>query len=229
VPEADVEWQARIRGSIQEMESSLLTTLEHSRRAPGDDLISDLLAARVEGEALTEAELISFLFLLLTAGLETTTNLLGSAAVLLTDHPEIQERLRTHPDLIPAFVDEVLRYDSPAPATFRMTTAEVELGGVKLPADTLLLVLLASGCHDDACVPDADRFVIERSETVNLPFCHGSHFCIGASLARLEAKVGLEALLSRTRSLSRRAEPIERLAALQIRGIARLPVEVLPA
>jgi cytochrome P450 len=137
--------------------------------------------------------------------------------------------LRVHPELIPAFIDEVLRYDPPVVGTFRVIKAEISLRGVTLPANTLVLVLLASGCHDEACVPDAERFVLERSEQVNLSFGHGIHFCIGASLARLEARVGLAALLSRTRSLSRKAGPIEHVASIQIRGLARLPVEVLPA
>jgi cytochrome P450 len=228
VPEGDLERQAQIRGSIQEMERSMQKALERSRREPGADLISDLIAARVDGEALTEAELISFLFLLLAAGLETTTNLLGNAALMLTDHPEIQERLRSHPELIPAFVDEMLRYDPAAISTFRLTTAEVELGGVKLPPNTVLILLLASGCHDEACAVDAERFVLDRGEQVNLPFGHGIHFCIGASLARLEARVGLEVLLSRTSSMSRKAEPLVWRPSLQIRGLTRLPVEVLP-
>lgn len=229
VPEADIEWQARIRSSIQEMESSLRQALERSRHVPGNDLISDLLAARMDGEALTEAEIIDFLVLLLAAGFETTTHLLGNTALMLADHPEIQERLRGHPTLIPAFVDEVLRYDSPAPGTFRMTTTDIELGGVKLPPNSLILVLVASGCHDEACAPDAERFVLERSGPMNFPFGHGIHFCLGASLARLEAKVALETLLSCTRSLSRKAEPLDWVPALQVRGLAKLAVEVLPA
>lgn len=229
VSPSDTERQAQVRASLLEMEGYMTTVLEKSRRAPGNDMASDLLAARVNGEALTEAELISFMLLLLAAGLETTRHLLGNIAMLLADRPEVQERLRGDLSLIPSFVDEALRYECPARAVFRLTTAEVEFGAVKLPADAVIAVLIGSACRDEAFVPDADKLVLGRKVQLNLPFGHGIHFCVGAALARLEARVALEVLLTRVRSLSRKAEPLVWHPSLQIHGLSRLPVEVLPA
>lgn len=227
--ESDHEGQERIRSTIQEMEHYLREVVAERRREPREDLVSGLLQARVEGETLTDAELMSFLFLLLVAGFETTVNLLGNAVVLLADHPELLARLRAEPALVPAFIEEVLRYESPAKSTFRLTLEEVELGGVKLPRHSVLLLLLGAASRDEAYVPDAERFLLERPERGHLPFGHGAHFCLGAALARLEARVALEALLPRIQGLSRGPEPLQWVPSLQIRGLARLSVEVSPA
>ncbi|HEX8439120.1 cytochrome P450 [Archangium sp.] len=225
----DLEQQQQVQRTVQEMEGYLKEVLEHRRRHPGDDLVSGLLEARVEGEALSEAELVAFLFLLLAAGLETTVNLLGNAALILADRPELLERLRAEPRLLGSFIEEVLRYESPAQATFRLTTAETELGGVKLPQHSVLILLLGSACRDEQYVSDGERFVLGRKEPANLPFGHGIHFCLGAPLARLEARVALEALLPRIQGLSRRPEAPRWHPSIQIRGLVRLPVQVVPA
>lgn len=225
----DLDQQQQVRHTVKEMEGYLKEVLEHRRQQPGEDLVSGLLAARVEGESLSEAELVGFLFLLLAAGLETTVNLLGNAAFLLADHPELLERLRAEPSLIPAFVEEVLRYESPAQSTFRLTTAEAELGGVKLPPYSVLILLLGAASRDEQYVPDPERFVLGREDSAHLPFGHGAHFCLGAPLARLEARVALEVLLSRIQSLSREPEAPRWHQSIQVRGIVRLPVRVVPA
>lgn len=225
----DLDQQRQVHHSVQEMKGYLREVLEHRRRQPGEDLVSGLLSARVDGEALSDEELMAFLFLLLAAGLETTYNLLGNAALVLADRPELLERLQAEPGLIPSFIEEVLRYEAPAQSTFRLTTAEVELGGVKLPAHSMLILLLGSACRDEQYVSDAERFVIDRKETGNLSFGHGIHFCLGAPLARLEARVALEVLLPRIRSLSREPGAPQWLPSIQIRGLLRLPVRVVPA
>jgi cytochrome P450 len=227
--EADHEGQKRIRHTIQEMEHYLREVVAERRRTPREDLVSALLQARVDGEALTDAELMAFLFLLLVAGFETTVNLLGNGAVLLADHPELLARLRAEPALVPSFIEEVLRYESPAQSTFRLTLEEVELGGVRLPQHSMLILLLGSASRDEAYVPDAERFVLERPQRGNLAFGHGVHFCLGAALTRLEARVALEALLPRIRSLSRGPEPLQWTPSIQLRALTRLPVEVSPA
>jgi cytochrome P450 len=225
----DIEQQQQVQRTIQELEGYLKEVLEYRRREPGDDLVSGLLSARVDGESLSDVELVSFLFLLLAAGLETTVNLLGNAALLLADGPELLERLRTEPKLLPSFIEEVLRYESPAQSTFRLTTAEAEVGDVKLPPYSVLILLLGSACRDEQYVPDAERFVLGRKDPANMPFGHGIHFCLGAPLARLEARVTLEALLPRIRSLSRTPEAPQWHPSLQIRGLTKLPVRVEPA
>jgi cytochrome P450 len=201
---SDTEGQQRIRHSIQEMEHYLREVVEQRRRQPSQDLVSTLLEGWREGEALREEELMAFLFLLLAAGLETTVNLLGNAILLLADRPELLQRLRAQPALLPLFIEEVLRYESPAKSTFRLTLQEVELGGVRLPQHSVLLLLMGSACRDEAYLPDAEQFLPERKTQGNLPFGHGLHFCLGAALTRLEARVALEALLPRIRTLSGR-------------------------
>ena len=229
ISSTDLEQQQQVQRTIQEMEGYMKELLEHRRREPGDDLVSGLLAARVDGEALSDAELVSFLFLLLAAGLETTVNLLGNGALILADRPELLERLRAEPALLPSFIEEVLRYESPAQSTFRLTMAETELAGVKLPQYSALILLLGSACRDEQYVSEPERFMLGRKEQANIPFGHGIHFCLGAPLARLEARVALEALLPRIRSLSRAPEAPRWHPSLQIRGLTKLPVRVEPA
>jgi cytochrome P450 len=226
---SDTQGQQRIRHSIQEMEHYLGEVVEQRRRQPTQDLVSTLLEGWREGEALTKEEVMAFLFLLLAAGLETTVNLLGNAMLLLADRPELLERLRAQPALVPSFIEEVLRYEAPGKSTFRLTLQEVELGGVRLPQHSVLMVLLGSACRDDAYLPDAEQFIPERKTQGNLPFGHGLHFCLGAALARLEARVALETLLPRIRTLSRKPGPPQWAPSLQIRGLTQLPVEVTPA
>jgi cytochrome P450 len=225
----NLDQQQQVRHTLREMEGYLREVLEHRRRQPGEDLVSGLLAARLEGQSLPDAELMGFLFLLLVAGLETTVNMLGTSALLLADRPELLERLRAEPELLVSFIEEVLRYEPPGQGTFRLTTAEAELGGVKLPPHSLLILLMGSACRDEQYVPDGDRFVLGRKDSGNLPFGHGIHFCLGAPLARLEARVTLEVLLSRIRSLTRDPEAPQWHRSLQIRGLVRLPVRVVPA
>lgn len=224
----DLQSQQWVLRCMREMRGYLEQVLEQRRRQPGSDMVSTLLQAQVEGKALSELELLSFLFLLLVAGLETTANLLGSATLWLTQHPEMLQRLRAEPALISAFVEEALRYDSPGQVAFRMTTQEVELGGVRLPPHSVLMLLLGSFCRDEQYVPEPDRFLLERP-LQSMPFGHGIHFCLGAPLARLEARVALEVLLPRIRQLSRSPGPLEYNPSIQLRGLKRLPVEVLPA
>jgi cytochrome P450 len=229
ISSTDLDQHQQVHHTMKEMQGYFNEVLEHRRRQPGEDLVSGLLAARVDGEALSDAELMAFLFLLLAAGLETTVNLLGNAALLMADRPELLERLRAEPGLLPSFIEEVMRYESPAQATFRLTTAEVELGGVKLPPHSVLILLLGAACRDEQYVADGDSFVLGRKDTAHLPFGHGIHFCLGAPLARLEARVALEALLPRIRGLKRAPQVLQWHPSIQVRGLVKLPMQVVPA
>ncbi len=225
VAPGDTARMEEVRVSVREARQYLTEVLESRRRAPGEDMVSELLAARVDGEALTEPELVSFLFLLLIAGLETTTHLLNHAARLLMEHPGVLARVRADLSLVPRLVEEVLRYEPPSHSVLRTTTAETELGGVRLPAGSWLLVLLGSANRDEAVFPDAERFDVERPGPHNLPFGHGIHFCLGAPLARLEARLGLEALLKRFSGLTPRGE-VTWNRSLSVRGPRVLPLEL---
>jgi cytochrome P450 len=224
----DTALLASVRDTVAEMERYFGEVLEHRRREPGEDMVSDLLRARVDGEPLTAKELMGFLFFLLLAGLETTVNLLSSSASVLARDPALLGRLRADRSLIPRFIEEVLRYEPPIQATLRLSTEESTVGGVRLPKGSLVYVLLGSALRDESHFPGADRFDMDRTETENLAFGHGIHFCLGAQLARLEARIALEALLARVGGLSLRSEQLEWLPSVTVRGLKSLSLEVHP-
>ena len=222
------ELHARIRASMDEMEQYLRGVLEERKRQPREDLVSDLLAANVDGPTLTESELMGFMILLFVAGLESTVNLLSNSARVLADHPDVLARLRADRSLIPQFVEEVLRYESPTHALLRRVTAETELSGVRLEPETTILLLIGSASRDEALHPNADRFNLDRSGQYNLSFGHGIHFCIGAPLVRLEARLAMEALLSRFSGMSL-AGPAQWNQSLVARGPLVLPLTLRAA
>ena len=220
---------AQCQRTVEEMEQYLTEVIAHRRKTPSDDMVSDLLSSRIEGEALTDKELLGFLFLLLVAGLETTVHLIGHSARLLAEHPDVLTRLRADRSLIPAFIEEVLRFEPPVHGTMRLCTEDATLGGVSLPRGSVLVLLLGSGMRDERYCADGDRFSLDRKGPHNTAFGHGMHFCLGAPLARLEARVALEALLSRCSGLSRRQEGLEWNHSMTVRGVRALPLEVHPA
>jgi cytochrome P450 len=224
----DTERQERIRNAAAEVRRSFETVVAERRSQPGDDMVSDLLRARVEGEALSDKELMGFLFLLLVAGVETTAHLLSHSAVMLRDKPELMARLRAEPALIPRFVEEMLRYEPPVHGVFRLTASEVVLGGVRLPKGTRLLLVLCSANRDEAQFQEPDRFDLDR-DAQTVPFGHGIHFCLGAPLARLEARLALEALVSRSSRLTQAEGPVQWNSSFVVRGPVTLPLVVHPA
>jgi cytochrome P450 len=225
----DTELLARCRHTVEEMEQYLGEVLASRRQNPGDDMVSELLRARVEGEALTDKELMAFLFVLLVAGLETTVHLIGNSGRFLAEHPDILSQLRADPSLIPAFIEELLRFDPPVHGTMRLCTEDVTVGGVSLPRGSMVLLLMGSALRDERYCPDAERFNLDRKGSHNAAFGHGMHFCLGAALARLEARVGLEELLPQCAGLARSSGSVEWNYALTVRGMRNLPLEVHPA
>ncbi|MDY7230399.1 cytochrome P450 [Hyalangium rubrum] len=194
---------AQVMASTQEFYAYFGGVLEERRRDPKGDLISLLIQAEVDGARLTPREVLGFANTLLIAGNETTTSLIGNTLATLTDHPEVLAEVQANPSLIPNLVEEVLRYESPAQCIFRLTTADVEVGGELIPQGTVVLPLLASANRDESRFPDPDRFDIHRDTKGHLAFGMDIHFCLGAPLARLEAKVMLEVMLSRLKDLQR--------------------------
>jgi cytochrome P450 len=224
----DPERQTQVRNSVEELTAYLEEAIDARRHRPQQDVLSALLQARVEGEALTQQELLSFLFLLLVAGLETTVLLLGNAMRLLREHTEVFARVRAAPDRLPRFIEEVLRYEPSVQGALRVTTTEVELGGVRIPAGALVMPVVASAVRDERHVADGERFDPDRSGQSHLAFGHGTHFCLGAPLARLETRVGLEVLLPLCGQLGGSPEQVVWSRGLAMRGPAVLPIEVLP-
>ncbi|MEW2329202.1 cytochrome P450 [Micromonospora chersina] len=196
------------------------------RRAPADDLTSALVQAHdADGDRLSGDELLANLIVLLVAGFETTTNLLGNGLVVLLDHPRETATLREHPEFAPAYVDELLRYDSPVQLTSRMSTAPSRHGDVDLPAGSWMIVMLGAANRDPRRYPEPERFDPWRPQIHPLSFGAGPHYCLGAGLARLEAQVAFPLLLRRLPGLAL-AGPGERRVRLTLRGYATLPVTV---
>jgi cytochrome P450 len=214
-----------VRKAADEMADYFERIAAERRAQPKDDLISVLSQAQ-EGDALSIGELLSFVALLLIAGNETTTNLIGNGIKALLAHPDQFERVMADPAVIPALVDEVLRYDSPIQALPRSNATEVELPSGKVPENSTLLVFYAAANHDEEHFPDAERFDIDRSTQDHVAFSHGIHYCLGASLARLEARVAFETLFSRCRKLELAADSIPMLDSAVLRGPKSLPLRI---
>ena len=164
------------------------------RKEPADDVISAIVAEQEGGAALTDREVVQFVGLLLIAGNETTTNLIGNATTALLENRDALDRVAADPALVPQALEETLRYDGPVQLVFRTTTREVDVAGTRLPAGASVVLLLGSANRDERRFPDPDRFALDRDTRGHVGFGFGHHFCLGASLARLEARAALEAL-----------------------------------
>lgn len=194
---------ARIQRMQQDMFSYFSGLLQDRRRSPREDLITALCNAEVDGERLSEHELVSFCMLLLFAGQETTKNLIANAILCFTDHPDTMDRLIHEPALMPSAIEEVLRYLSPVWFLFRSTRTDVELGGQHIPANQPVLAWIASANHDPDQFREPERLDIEREPNRHVAFGHGVHFCVGAPLSRLEARIALPMMLDQLKGLQR--------------------------
>jgi cytochrome P450 len=216
-----------LAAAITALVSYLRELVEIKRAAPADDLLSALIAARDGQDRLSDDELTSMVFLILVAGHETTVNLIGNGMLALLTHPDQWELLRAQPDRLPTAVEELLRFDGPLQvATPRRTAAPVDIGGVTVPADEIVLIGLLAANRDPACTARAEALDITRTDNPHLTFGHGIHHCLGAPLARLEGRIALGALLSRFPQL-RLAVPVEQLiyrSGVLMNGLTTLPV-----
>jgi cytochrome P450 len=220
----------RMEPTMQQMTAYFAQKLEERRRQPRADLLSDLLAAEVDGERLREEELTSFCFLLLLAGHVTTTNLIGQAILCFDAHPEAMDQVRRQPELMPSAIEEVLRYASIVWCIGRITTTDVTLDEVRIPANEVVFAWIASANRDAAEFPEPDRFDITRTPNHHLAFGRGVHFCVGAPLARLEASIALPMMLEQLPQLRRVPDaPVEMLASRALWGVKRLPITFTPA
>ncbi|HEY2837833.1 MAG TPA: cytochrome P450 [Pirellulales bacterium] len=199
------------------------------RDDPRDDLVSALVAAHAAEQKLSDDELLSMIFLLIIAGHETTVNLIASGTLALLQHPDQLEKLRANPDLIKPAIEELLRYTSPVETgTERFASEPVEVAGVTIPQGALVMAVIASANRDERQFSNADTLDITREPNRHLAFGLGIHFCLGASLARLEGQIAINTLLTRAKNL-RLAVPPEAIRwrqGLVLRGMESLPVEV---
>jgi cytochrome P450 len=217
------------RAVTAEMRAYMPELLAPRRAAPQDDLLTRLVEAEVDGERLTDEEILGFFQLLLVAGQETTTNLINNAVLCLAEHPDQLARLRATPDLLPGAIEEVLRYRSPLQWVMRTPRRDVEMHGQVIPAGALVLPMIGSANRDPRQFPDAGRFDISRDPNPHLAFGHGLHACLGAPLARLEARIALAHFLERVKDFElASADPWPPRQALHVHGPARLPIRFQP-
>jgi len=226
-PALDDDELERVSAQMGEFVAYLTEFFAARRADPQDDLVSALLAARDADDALTEAELFGTVVLLIVAGHETTVGLIGNAVVNLLTHPEQLELVRADPALLPRAIEEVLRYEGPVERTLnRWAATDVELGGRTIRRGELVIAILNAADRDPERFPEPDRLDVCRADTKHLAFGRGSHYCLGAPLARLETEIALETLFRRLPGLRLAVEPaeLEWRATPTFRRVEALPV-----
>jgi len=205
--------------------------LKDRRKHPRDDLLTDLVEAEIIDESgvprhLSLEEGANFAVLLVSAGTETVARLIGWAGLLLAAHPDQRRELAADAGLIPNAVEELLRYESPSPVQGRWTTADVELHGELIPADSKVLLLTGSAGRDERTFPEADRFDIHRQMDRHVSFGYGIHLCLGAALARMEGRISIEETLKRYPDWEVDREHAVLLFTSTVRGFSQLPISV---
>jgi pimeloyl-[acyl-carrier protein] synthase len=199
--------------------------IRRRRAEPGEDLVSRLVAAEEAGDRLDETEMLAFCLLLLVAGNETTTNLIGNGLLALLRHPNQLRRLRDEPALAERAVEELLRYDSPVQLTGRVALEDLEIGGKRIAKNEFIIPLTGAANHDPAQFSDPDRLDIARQDNRHLAFGLGIHFCLGAPLARAEGQIAFRALVERLPKIMLIGPPRWR-RTMTLRGLQSLPVAV---
>ena len=216
------EQAASIQRTDEELNTWVDEIVEERRARPRDDVISALLAAEASEDVMTAEEIGNLIVILLIAGNETTTNLISNGMLALLDHPEQLAALRADPRLLPGAIEELLRFCGPIQIIVRRATRDLELAGGKLREGDMVGLLLGSANRDERQFAHADRLDLRRDARAHLAFGLGTHFCVGAPLARLEARVAFELILQRLDGIERVPEQLEFPANLIVRGPERL-------
>ncbi len=219
VPQAGMDAALTLVGYYQGM-------VDERRAVPRDDLTSELLEAELDGDRLTDEEIIAFLFLMVVAGNETTTKLLGNAWLWGWHNPDQRAKPFADPDRVTDWVEETLRYDTSSQMLLRVTRVPMRLHGVDIPEGERVLLLVGSANRDEEVFPDPDRYDLDRDTSRLVSFGSGRHFCMGAPLARMEARIGLTELVGRVSSYDIDPGGIERVHSINVRGLAALPTSV---
>ena len=209
---------------VEEMTSYFRNAVQKMRTDPREGLINALLTAEIDGDRLTEEEIIANCIVTMVGGQETTTNLIGNGVLTLLRHPDQLERLQNDLTLIPSAVEELLRYESPSQHTARICREDTELGGQLIRKGQAVIAVMAAGNRDPERFPDPDRLDLGRTDNRHLAFGWASHFCFGAPLARIEGQLVFEALMRRTANMVIAPGPIVWRDNLGLRGLTSLQV-----
>ncbi|MCU1376520.1 MAG: Unspecific monooxygenase [Actinomycetia bacterium] len=219
------EIEAQIVVAAGELTHYMEDLVERRASAPGDDLLSALLAVEAEGDRITHAELIELAMLLLVAGHETTVNLIGNGMLALLDHPDQRALAQRRPELLASAVDELLRFDSPVQMNMRVATEDVEVGGHQLEVGVELVLVLGAANRDPGAFARPDDLDLTRDARRHVAFGGGIHHCLGAALARMEGQVAIAGLLARFPDVAQ-AGDIVRRPTFTLRGLEHLPVRL---
>jgi len=217
-----------IKLAMSELRDFFSTQIEKRRGKPGQDLVSALVTAHEQSEALNAGELLAFVILLLLAGNETTTNLIGNGTLALGRHPDQMALLRQKPELMPRAIDEMLRYDGPVQSTFRTAICDTNVGGTDIKAGTGVFVMVAAANRDPAHFSDPGKFDIRRDPNDHLAFGEGIHFCLGSGLAKVEGSIAIATMLERFPGLrlANAEAPLKYKGSYFLRGLAHLEMAI---
>ncbi|UXY27092.1 cytochrome P450 [Streptomyces sp. HUAS TT20] len=226
-PATDETTRRAMNDAAEEFGAYVAGHLEERRANPRDDIISRLLLAEFDGEKLSDEEIVANVMMFFMGGHETTVNLIGNGMLALLRHPDQLRALREDPGLVENGIDELLRYDAPIQLVARITTDDIELEGTTIPAGSKVMILLGAANRDPARYPDPDRLDLRRPDVRPLSFGGGPHYCIGALLAKTEARLVLTELLRRHRDITLSREDVVWRPQVNIRGLRELRVDLL--
>jgi pimeloyl-[acyl-carrier protein] synthase len=214
----------KVLRALEEMLEYFRERVREIRAHPREGLINSLLTAEINGDRLTEEEVIANSIVTMVGGQETTTNLIGNGLLTLLRHPAEMQRLRDDPELVPSAVEELLRYESPSQHTARLARADVDLGGRKIRKRDAVIAVMGAANRDPERFPDPDRLDLARKDNRHLAFGWAAHFCFGAALARIEGQVSFATILRRLPKLVLQQVPLQWRTNLGLRGLLALPV-----
>jgi pimeloyl-[acyl-carrier protein] synthase len=214
----------KVLRAVEEMLEYFRERVRELRAHPREGLINSLLTAEINGDRLSEEEVIANSIVTMVGGQETTTNLIGNGLLTLLRHPAEMQRLRDHPELMPSAVEELLRYESPSQHTARLARADVELGGRQIRKRQAVIAVMGAANRDPERFPDPDRLDLARTDNRHLAFGWAAHFCFGAALARIEGEIAFTTILHRMAALSLQEVPLQWRTNMGLRGLLALPV-----
>lgn len=214
--------------AVEQMTGYFREAVVEQRRSPRDGLISSLIAAEVDGQRLTDDEVIANTIVTMVGGQETTTNLMANGLLTLIGQPDVLGDLRAHPEIIDSAVEELLRWESPSQHTARICPADTEIGGELIRKGEAVMAVMAAANRDPAMFADPDRLDLRRTPNRHLAFGWAAHFCFGAALARMEAKVGFTAMLARMGDIRVASDRLTWRTNSGLRGLTALPITFTP-